>query len=112
MAGAHARASTLSFAEYHDLTLGDLLEGIVLHAFEGKAPFGPASMNDIAKCRKCGSPILGNEWLCSNCGERVADAPPQPAPNAPPPSSSGVKVVLWALAGIVVLEPRKHDSRG
>lgn len=26
-------------AEYTDLTLGDLLEGIVLHAFEGKAPF-------------------------------------------------------------------------
>jgi hypothetical protein len=26
-------------AEYTDLTLGDLLEGIVLHAFEGRAPF-------------------------------------------------------------------------
>ena len=26
-------------AEYTDLTLGDLLEGIVLHAFEGKTPF-------------------------------------------------------------------------
>jgi len=26
-------------AEYTDLTLGDLLEGIVLHTFEGKAPF-------------------------------------------------------------------------
>jgi predicted DNA-binding ribbon-helix-helix protein len=26
-------------AEYHDLSLGDLLEGIVLHAFEGKSPF-------------------------------------------------------------------------
>ena len=26
-------------AEYTDLTLGDLLEGIVLHAFEGKSPF-------------------------------------------------------------------------
>src|SRR5262249_844292 len=27
-----------ALAEYHDLTLGDLLEGIVLHAFEGKSP--------------------------------------------------------------------------
>ena len=27
-------------AEYHDITLGDLLEGICLHAIEGKAPFG------------------------------------------------------------------------
>ena len=26
-------------AEYTDLSLGDLLEGLVLHAFEGKAPF-------------------------------------------------------------------------
>ncbi len=25
-------------AEYFDITVGDLLEGIVLHAFEGKAP--------------------------------------------------------------------------
>jgi hypothetical protein len=28
-----------ALAEYFDLTLGDLLEGIVLHAFEGKSPF-------------------------------------------------------------------------
>jgi predicted DNA-binding ribbon-helix-helix protein len=26
-------------AEYTEMSLGDLLEGIVLHAFEGKAPF-------------------------------------------------------------------------
>ena len=26
-------------AEYAEISLGDLLEGIVLHAFEGKAPF-------------------------------------------------------------------------
>lgn len=26
-------------AEYADISLGDLLEGIVLHSFEGKAPF-------------------------------------------------------------------------
>ena len=28
-------------AEYTNLSLGDLLEGIVLHSFEGKAPFSP-----------------------------------------------------------------------
>jgi hypothetical protein len=27
-------------AEYYDMSLGDLLEGIVLHVFEGKLPFG------------------------------------------------------------------------
>jgi hypothetical protein len=30
-----------------DLSLGDLLEGIVLHAFEGKPPFGPATLAKI-----------------------------------------------------------------
>ena len=39
-------------AEYHDLSLGDLLEGIVLHAFEGKAPFGPESIKKIADLKK------------------------------------------------------------
>ena len=39
-------------AEYHDITLGDLLEGIVLHAFEGKAPFERASLDRIAQLKK------------------------------------------------------------
>jgi hypothetical protein len=34
-------------AEYLDLSLGDLVEGIVLHAFEGKAPFGPPTLDKI-----------------------------------------------------------------
>ncbi|HEY2092821.1 MAG TPA: hypothetical protein VGJ81_13105 [Thermoanaerobaculia bacterium] len=39
-------------AEYHDMSLGDLIEGIVLHAFEGKAPFGSDSLKRIAHLRK------------------------------------------------------------
>ena len=39
-------------AEYHDLSLGDLLEGIVLHAFEGKAPFGRQSRKKIEELKK------------------------------------------------------------
>lgn len=38
-------------AELHELTLGDLLEGIVLHAFEGKPPFSKTTMEDIARLR-------------------------------------------------------------
>ncbi|HWU91222.1 MAG TPA: hypothetical protein VN253_28340 [Kofleriaceae bacterium] len=34
-----------------DLTLGDLLEGIVLHALEGKAPFGPETRATIEALR-------------------------------------------------------------
>src|SRR3979409_2212267 len=41
-----------AFAEYGDMTLGDLLEGIVLHAFDGKAPFSPASLERIQELRK------------------------------------------------------------
>lgn len=39
-------------AELKDLTLGDLLEGIVLHAFEGKAPFSPGTLKEIECLRK------------------------------------------------------------
>ncbi len=41
-----------AFAEYHDMSLGDLLEGIVLHAFDGKAPFSPASLKRIQDLKK------------------------------------------------------------
>jgi hypothetical protein len=40
------------FAEYHDLTLGDLLEGIVLHAFDGKTPFSQSSLERIQELKK------------------------------------------------------------
>lgn len=38
-------------ADLHDLTLGDLLEGIVLHAFEGKLPFDEPSLAKIAELK-------------------------------------------------------------
>jgi hypothetical protein len=41
-----------ALADYHDLTLGDLLEGIVLHALEGKAPFGEENLKRIAELKK------------------------------------------------------------
>lgn len=37
-----------ALAEYHEVTLGDLLEGIVLHAFEGKSALGPESQQCVA----------------------------------------------------------------
>ena len=40
------------FAELKDITLGDLLEGIVLHAFEGKAPFSHTTLKEIEQLRK------------------------------------------------------------
>ncbi len=40
-----------AIAEQKDMTLGDLLEGIVLHAFEGKLPFSPQSIKEIEQFR-------------------------------------------------------------
>ena len=41
-----------ALAEYCDLTLGDLLEGIVLHAIEGKCAFGPETLAQVATMKK------------------------------------------------------------
>lgn len=40
-----------ALAEHGDITLGDLVEGIVLHAFEGKTPFSPATLEVIAQLK-------------------------------------------------------------
>jgi hypothetical protein len=43
-------------AEYCDISLGDLLEGIVLHSFEGKPPFSDmtlATIRDLKKVYNC-----------------------------------------------------------
>jgi hypothetical protein len=38
-------------AELKDMSLGDLLEGIVLHAFEGKSAFSPQTLKEIEKLK-------------------------------------------------------------
>jgi hypothetical protein len=39
-------------AEYLDLSLGDLIEGIALHAFEGRTPFTPETLVKIEQLRE------------------------------------------------------------
>jgi len=41
-----------AIAEQKDMTLGDLLEGIVLHAFEGKAPFSERTLKEIEQFKQ------------------------------------------------------------
>ena len=41
-----------ALAEYLDMTLGDLIEGIVLHAFDGKIPFNQATLKKIDDLKK------------------------------------------------------------
>jgi hypothetical protein len=41
-----------TLATYHELTLGDLLEGIVLQAFGGKCAFSQASLQRVKELKK------------------------------------------------------------
>lgn len=41
-----------ALAEYKEMTLGDLLEGIVLHAFAGQSPFSPETLARIASLKE------------------------------------------------------------
>lgn len=38
-------------AEYLDVPFGDLVEGIILHNFEGKCPFSPELVDKIEKLK-------------------------------------------------------------
>jgi hypothetical protein len=60
-----------AFADYRDLTLGDLLEGIVLHAFEGKCPFSAESLRRIRELKK----FYGCD-LDSNASRRLKEGRP------------------------------------
>jgi len=41
-----------ALAEYHDMSLGDLLEGVVLHAFDGKCAFSKDSLRVVSELKK------------------------------------------------------------
>lgn len=58
-----------ALAEHLDLSLGDLLEGIVLHAFDAKAPFGPATLEQVDRLKL----VYGLD-LDSSDAHRLADA--------------------------------------
>lgn len=56
-------------AEYTDLTLGDLIEGIVLHAFEGKSPFSSETREIIEQLKA----VYGCELAASD-SHRLVEA--------------------------------------
>ena len=39
-------------AAYHEISLGDLVEGICLHVFEGKVPFNEKSLTKIDEIKR------------------------------------------------------------
>ena len=58
-------------AEYTDLTLGDLLEGIVLHAFEGKAPFSRETRKVIEQLKS----VYGCDLAAADSHQLTEDTP-------------------------------------
>ncbi|MGA2356328.1 MAG: hypothetical protein ABSG02_17675 [Terriglobales bacterium] len=62
-----------ALAEYHDMSLGDLLEGIVLHAFDGKTPFGDESLKRIHDLKR-----FYNLDLDSSASHRLTEAKRRP----------------------------------
>jgi hypothetical protein len=39
-------------AEYLDMSVGDLLEGVVLHSFDNKLPFGETTLEKIEQLKR------------------------------------------------------------
>jgi hypothetical protein len=60
-------------AEFHDLSVGDLLEGVLLHVFEGKLPFGERSLRKIAELRK----VYELDLDATHSHQLVEEAPPK-----------------------------------
>ena len=58
-------------AEYTELSLGDLLEGIVLHSFEGKAPFSRETQQVIDQLKK----VYGCELTAADSHKLEEEAP-------------------------------------
>lgn len=60
-----------ALAALKGMTLGDLLEGIVLHAFEGKAAFGDATLKQIVDLKK----VYGLDLTVADSHGLVESAP-------------------------------------
>lgn len=59
-----------ALADLKEMSLGDLLEGIVLHAFEGKAPFGDETLAQVRALKK----VFALD-LDASASHRLSDAP-------------------------------------
>jgi hypothetical protein len=71
-----------ALAEYHDLSLGELLEGIVLHAFVNRPPFSSDTLQRIAQLKE----VYGMDYdvaMSHRLTERT------PSPTEPPTYTEG-----------------------
>ncbi len=66
-----------ALAEYHDFSLGDLLEGIVLHAFEGKIPFDAETLQRIEQLK-----VVYGLDLTAAASHRLLESGPEERPRS------------------------------
>ena len=110
-----------ALAEYFDISLGDLLEGIVLHAFEGKSPFGADTQQRIETLKE----IYDMDYDAT-ASHRLVEQSPQDRGEGDVASASGPRHVavisLWAedvpaavhfyrdVVGLQLLPSHAHHS--
>jgi len=58
-----------ALAEHRDMSLGDLIEGIVLHAFEGRIPFSQETLSVIEQLKR----IYGLELTAADSHRSYGD---------------------------------------
>jgi len=51
-----------ALAEHLDMSVGDLIEGIALHSFEGKAPFSATTLEKIQQLKS----VYDLEWTAAD----------------------------------------------
>lgn len=59
-----------ALAAYHEISLGDLIEGICLHAFEGKSPFNEKSLEKIKEIKQ----VYGLDLTASDSHQLAEEA--------------------------------------
>jgi hypothetical protein len=64
-----------AIAEYHELSLGDLIEGIVLHAFEGRPAFEGEGLARIREFKR----LYGLSLRAADSHELIERSRPRPA---------------------------------
>jgi hypothetical protein len=74
-----------ALAAYLDLSMGDLLEGVLLHAFEGRTPFSPETRAQIATLRSVyGSALTAaDSHLLADRAGTADELSPQVRPRRP-----------------------------
>jgi hypothetical protein len=95
-------------AEYLDMSLGDLVEGIVLHTFDGKTPFSPETLAKIGQLKA----VYGHALTAADSHmlteHEQAQPEPVPHPTRPAPISPVGRSIQ--MTGTIELPLPPHEA--